>query len=84
MANPLAFVSASLRPEIINGMISQYQTDNLIQLNNILLGQLLDISRKCGCPVWMDDSGIVQKCANISEFDNLRKICGELGKVYLQ
>lgn len=87
MANQNAFVSASLRPEIIDQLMINYladNVDNVIQLNNILLGQLLEISRKLGCPVWMDDSGIVQKCISVEEFYDLRRIYGELGKAHLQ
>jgi len=80
--NPKAFVAPFI-PSLLEEMKRQYQTDNLIQLNNMLLGPLLQISRQLGCPVWINNAGIVTQCVDDEEFDELKNTYGELSKMHL-
>ena len=79
---PNAFI-APLSPSILEQMNRQYKTDNVIQLNNMLLGPLLQTSRELGCPVWMNYAGIVTECVDDDEFNELKNIYGELSKMRL-
>ena len=80
---PNAFV-APLSANVLDAIMKQYRADNVIQLNNILLGQLLETSRELGCPVWMNDSGTVIECADDDECNELKNTYGELSKMYSQ
>ena len=82
-AKPNAFI-APLSPIVLDVMTKQYQADNVIQLNNILLGQLLETSREIGFPVWMNYSGTVIECADDDECNELKNTYGELSKMHLQ
>ena len=80
---PNAFI-APLSDSVLDAMMKQYQADNVIQLNNILLGQLLETSRELGCPVWMNNEGIIIECADDDECNELKNTYGELSKMHLQ
>lgn len=74
----MAVFVAYLKPEVLAQFKGQYNTQNLIQLKNILTGILLNISKNLGLSVWMDENGTIHHCENDQMLARIKLAEGEM------
>jgi hypothetical protein len=64
----------ALQEPVLEMFKQQYNTENYIQLKNILTGILSGISNNLGMHVWMDGKGTIRLCENEKMFNHIKDL----------